>query len=665
MGQGKTAPIDGQTPIGGVAQQDQTWWHRHGAFVVLLGIAVLAWTSFLGRVPLFDWDELNFAEVSREMLVLNDWSRVHINYELFWEKPPLFFWLQASSMSLFGVSAFAARFPNALIGLINLLLLYCLGQRLEDRRLGFFWALAWFGSLLPHLYAKSGLIDPLFNLCMLLGLYAVMEGAWQLEGRFKGASVRVQPSARNAGLAFGAAGIALGLAVLAKGPVGVLLPGLAVLGCLLLPQGAPYRRMPRFWLGLLLTGLLAVGTAGSWFLYDWSRNGAWFTESFLAYQWRLLLTEDAGHGGFPGYHPIVLLLGCFPSSLLALRAMPWAFGRQKAGAMASAGSRRLQAWGLAMVILLAVVLLVFGFVQSKIVHYSSLAYYPIAFLAAVVLWQWDGAGQASRHAKTKGAGRARALSPVRKRLGLGLGQGLGSGHHGGLRLGIFAPIGAIAGLWSFALLLAFLASHFPERVARRISDPAALAQWHLIDPLPWWTLIPVLALPIMAALAIRSLKLGFTRTGALWLFAGGAFFLQCSLWAVARPAEQLAQGPVVQWWSSLAGQDVYRYAAYRSYAPFFYGQPPVPSKEVLDQAAERALHGSAEAVLGKHGFYRRPETQRVWLFWSDELDKPVWIVAKAGEQADYIAGITGMERMDAQGAYVLLRRMPKVDLATP
>ena len=578
------------------------------------------------------------------MLALQDWSRVHINYELFWEKPPLFFWLQASSMSLFGVGAFAARFPNAVIGLLNLLLLYVLGQRLQDRRLGFFWALAWFGSLLPHLYAKSGLIDPLFNACMLLGLYGLLEAAWQLEGRPGAFPPRVPfsrdrrpqpyPQTRPAGtagwrvwFAFAGAGLALGLAVLAKGPVGILLPGLTVLLYLCLPQGAALRRMPHFWLGLLLTGVLMVCTAGAWFLYDWIRNGPWFTESFLAYQWRLLRTEDAGHGGFPGYHPIVLLLGCFPASILALRAMPGVFGWQTQNATDGHGGRRLNAWTLVMVLLLAIVLLVFGLVQSKIVHYSSLAYYPITFLAALLLWQWDARRQANRQ-------------NVRSKTGLSIGLGL------------------IAALWCLALVLAFLASRNPAWIGGRIADANTLAQWKLVDPLPWWTLLPVVLVPALTAWAIRSFHRGFARTGACVLFAAGAFLIQCSLWALIRPAEQLAQGPVVQWWSALAGEDVYRYSAYRSYAPFFYGQPPVPPAEVLDRASERARE-APESGLGKHGFYRRSETNREWLLFSDQLDKPVWIVAKAGPQADYIAGIKGMERMDQQGAYVLLRRRPQ------
>ena len=66
---------------------------RDHGLIILLG--AIFFLPFLGSVHLFDWDEINFAESAREMLVSGDWWRVQINFEPFWEKPPLFFWMQA------------------------------------------------------------------------------------------------------------------------------------------------------------------------------------------------------------------------------------------------------------------------------------------------------------------------------------------------------------------------------------------------------------------------------------------------------------------------------------------------------------------------------------------------------------------------------------------
>jgi len=130
----------------------------------LLILTTVLFIPFLGEVRLFDWDEINFAEISREMLELKDYFRVSINFEPFWEKPPFFFWLQALAMKMFGVDAFAARLPNAICGLLTIGLLYKIGERLYHRQFGFLWATVYLGTTLPHLYFRSGIIDPVFNL---------------------------------------------------------------------------------------------------------------------------------------------------------------------------------------------------------------------------------------------------------------------------------------------------------------------------------------------------------------------------------------------------------------------------------------------------------------------------------------------------------------------
>jgi len=95
---------------------------RYSLIIAVVSLAFFV--PFLGTVHLFDWDEINFAESAREMLVTGNYTRVQINFEPFWEKPPLFIWLQALSMHLFGVNEFAARLPNALCGTITLLVLF-------------------------------------------------------------------------------------------------------------------------------------------------------------------------------------------------------------------------------------------------------------------------------------------------------------------------------------------------------------------------------------------------------------------------------------------------------------------------------------------------------------------------------------------------------------
>jgi 4-amino-4-deoxy-L-arabinose transferase-like glycosyltransferase len=140
-------------------------------YIIISVLGIIIFSLFLGQVNLFDWDEINFAESAREMLVTGDFLTVQINFEPFWEKPPLFIWMQAISMWIFGVNEFAARFPNAICGVVTLLVLYRMGKELNNKTFGLIWVLSYACSFLPFFYFKSGIIDPWFNLFIFLGIY--------------------------------------------------------------------------------------------------------------------------------------------------------------------------------------------------------------------------------------------------------------------------------------------------------------------------------------------------------------------------------------------------------------------------------------------------------------------------------------------------------------
>lgn len=179
-------------------------------------LAALFFIPGLGAVHLFDWDEVNFAEVSREMILMKDYLRIHINFLPFWEKPPLFFWLQSLSMQLFGIGEFAARLPNAVCGVLTLPILFHIGQHLFGRRMAWLWVGAYFGSVLPHLYFRSGIIDPWFNLFIFLGLYFMILFHWRKN------DFDAVPFKHSRWWYLIAGGLFAGLGLLTKGPVAFL-----------------------------------------------------------------------------------------------------------------------------------------------------------------------------------------------------------------------------------------------------------------------------------------------------------------------------------------------------------------------------------------------------------------------------------------------------------
>lgn len=326
--------------------------------LILIGAALL-FIPFLGGVHLFDWDEINFAESAREMLVTGDYLTVQINFQPFWEKPPLFIWMQVISMKIFGINEFAARFPNAICGIVTLLIIFNIGRKIRNNLFGLLWVMAYAGSVLPFFYFKSGIIDPWFNLFIFLGVYYLMLYAYpENHQKFKNVALSA---------------VFTGLAVLTKGPVGFLL--VAITGGIFLLWIKFRVRVKATEVLVFFIVFALIG--GSWFIMQIVSGHSDTVVEFLVYQVRLFQTQDAGHGGFFGYHFIVLLIGVFPSSVLALKAFRKEPGNE-------AFYRLMKIW---MVILFWVVLILFSIVKTKIIHYSSLAYFPLTFLAATFVYQ--------------------------------------------------------------------------------------------------------------------------------------------------------------------------------------------------------------------------------------------------------------------------------------
>ncbi len=327
-------------------------------FIIL--ISSLLFFPFLGAVHLFDWDEINFAESAREMIVTGDYLNVHINFELFWEKPPLFIWLQVVSMKIFGINEFAARFPNALLGIFTLLILFEIGRKFYDSRMGLFWVLAYTGSILPHFYFKSGIIDPWFNLFIFLSIVYFI--------RFL-----TEESKRKKIIALSA--VFLGLAVMTKGPAAILIFGLSGFVFLILKKFKIKISISE----ILIFSVVLTFVGGFWFILQAAFGNFDVLKDFVIYQIRLFQTKDAGHGGFLGYHFVVLFFGVFPASVFALKSFRRTFEETDTQKI----FRQL------MMILFWVVLILFTIVKTKIVHYSSLCYFPLTFLAALAVYQTE------------------------------------------------------------------------------------------------------------------------------------------------------------------------------------------------------------------------------------------------------------------------------------
>jgi 4-amino-4-deoxy-L-arabinose transferase-like glycosyltransferase len=331
-------------------------------FLVYAGIIVVSMLlllPFLGSVHLFDSDEVNYAESSREMILTGDYLNVQIDFEPFPEKPPLYFWLQSASMKVLGINEFAARFPNVICGMISLIMLYFIGRRLYGHRFGMYWILTYGAAILPFFFFKSGIIDPWFNLFTFLGM------SWFV--------FYMDPERRNRRLKnimFSA--LFFSLAVLTKGPLALVIFVICFVSFLATRR---FRLETSVRDVAVFCGILLV-LGGSWYFYQVAIGNGQVLREFIQYQVRILLQVKTGHEGFFGYHLVVLLLGVFPASVIALKSIT-----KKAE-----DTELLRLYKQWMYIMILVIIVIYSIARTKLLHYSSLAYFPMTFLAA---WVWE------------------------------------------------------------------------------------------------------------------------------------------------------------------------------------------------------------------------------------------------------------------------------------
>lgn len=542
--------------------------------LLIIIVSALLFLPFLGGVRLFDWDEVNFAECAREMIVTGDYMHMQIDFRPFYEKPPIFIWLQVLCMKVFGINEFAARLPNALTGIATMLILHSIGTRLYSNRMGILWCVVYAGSLLPTFYFHSGIIDPLFNLFIFLSVW------WMLKST-------QQEAVRDAMIA----GVFAGAAVMTKGPVGF---GLVVLTTAI--AWIVLRRvMPLPWRQVLIASATTIATASIWFVVDYLQNGPTFILENLAYQVRLLTTGDAGHEQPWYYHPVVVAIGCYPASMLI-------GGGIRSTTDETPLQRMMRVW---MIVLGAVVLVVFSLVKTKIVHYSSMTYLPLTFLAALALERMI----ASR-------GRWRLATTI----GLNI-------------VGVVLTVATVIVPWAFQHRDALLAlPSFRDKYLRA----AIMRDVDWIGIEPWIGL--VLFFGLLAAWLLQ--RRGNLPASITVLFGSVMLFVALFLPLVAPRIEPFTQGAALDFYESLKGKDVYvKPLTMKSYAHLFYTDKPYH------------LSGAAEGIA--------VDAWEPWLL-EGAIDRPAYFVARVTD-ADPWRKHPNLRVVREEGGIVIFERVTSAD----
>src|ERR1700730_7337767 len=183
---------------------------------VLLFVACLLFHSAgTWTLPLIDRDEPRYAEASREMRERRDYVVPYFNNEYRFDKPPLLYWAQVGSYQLFGESDFAARFPSILATALTAVLLLVWGTRMSGEGVGWWAAIIFTLCFQAFAYGRAALPDMSLVFLVTVAHWAGFELI--RDHLRRGVSAPAWPEARYWRLAFYTA---LGLAFLAKGPIG-------------------------------------------------------------------------------------------------------------------------------------------------------------------------------------------------------------------------------------------------------------------------------------------------------------------------------------------------------------------------------------------------------------------------------------------------------------
>lgn len=311
----------------------------------------------LGNIPLLDPDEPVYAETPREMIQMNDYISPRIYGDVWYDKPPMYYWLVAGSFKLLGVNEYAARFPSAVLGVLGVLLVYGAAAKLFNERTGFAGGLVLATSLEYFYLCKAAVTDITLTFCLTAALLFFLGRQYYLFYLFSA------------------------LATLTKGPIGFLFPGAIIILWLAVTRNFSELRRMKIPAGAVLFAAVAV----PWYWLMYELHGTAFINGFIGVNnvTRFLTPEHAKTAAWYFFIP-VLAAGFFPWTSLLPQAVKAVFRHKESESYPAL---------LFLVIWAAFIFVFFSLSSTKLVTYILPVFPPLAILVG---WYLDRcAGQFS------------------------------------------------------------------------------------------------------------------------------------------------------------------------------------------------------------------------------------------------------------------------------
>ena len=291
-----------------------------GLLGILLSLSTAAFLIGLGEAPI-ERAEIYFLDAARAMVERSDFVVPYYRGEPFYDKPPLTYWLLASSFKFFGPSLFAGRLVAAFLALLTMAATFLITRQLggglhsrstseaESTAAAGFFATAILGTSYAFVsFARLTMSD------MLLTLLTLLAG---------GAYLRSEMRAERKWLIL--CGSILGLGFLTKGPIAWI-----YFGALLVAHSVGERRRPRiFDRSGLLSAFCALVLGLSWFFFVYLREGLeplkWF---FLRENLQRFAAPTYDTDQPFWYYFMVYALEGLPWSVLLIPSALFGFGRE-------------------------------------------------------------------------------------------------------------------------------------------------------------------------------------------------------------------------------------------------------------------------------------------------------------------------------------------------
>ncbi len=269
-----------------------TWTIDLTLLTIVIG---LVYILFLGYPPLAVPDEARYSEIPREMLALRDFITPHLNLIKYFEKPPLFYWMQTISIQLFGLSEWSMRLMTMLMGLTGCLLTYTTARLLFNRTTGLLSA-----AILSSCFLYYGM-SHLITLDMTFGTF--------ITGTLFSFLLAVNSTSNKSRRGFMTlCAVSCACAVLTKGLAGLILPGMVIFLWLLIFN--EWKQLKTLFIPGAMIIFLIITVP--WHVLIQQKNPEFFHYYFITQQFSRYFTLSAGRYQPNWFFIPILLTGIFP-----------------------------------------------------------------------------------------------------------------------------------------------------------------------------------------------------------------------------------------------------------------------------------------------------------------------------------------------------------------